>query len=373
VLTGLRRSGKTTLLNLLLSDIPGENKIYFDLEKLNNRELFSQKNYDHILDSLGEMGLNLKRKMYIALDEIQLLPNIVSIIKYLYDHNDIKFLVTGSSSYYLKNLFSESLAGRKLIFELFPLDFGEFLTFKNVRFNPGGDILAAREFNAPEYQRVRALYEEYIAYGGFPEVVLAASAKQKKDLAQDIISSYVSVDIKSFVDFRDERNIYNLIKLLASRIGCRLDYSKLASLAGLSRITVMDYLDLFEKTYLISRLPVFTKNPGREIAKAQKLYFCDNGLVNVLAQNSGGAQFENAVFNQLRGHGELRYYALKTGREIDFILNKQTALECKETPTAQDMPPLSALAKVAGIKKYRLIGRRASPKFSGFIWGGMIR
>ena len=132
VLTGMRRTGKTTLLKHLLADEPSVNKLYIDLERIDNRELFFEKNYDNIIIALQNRGLDFKKKTLIAIDEIQLVSNISSVLKYLYDHFHIKFIVTGSSSYYLKNLFSESLAGRKKIFELYPLDFGEFLVFKEI-------------------------------------------------------------------------------------------------------------------------------------------------------------------------------------------------------------------------------------------------
>ena len=371
VITGMRRTGKTTLVKQLLIDISSDNKIYFDLERLDNRELFSEKNYDSIIYALKQKGIFFDKKAYIILDEIQLAKNIPSVLKYLYDNYNIKFIVTGSSSFYIKNLFTESLSGRKKIFELYPLDFGEFLTFKKV-YDRESKILR-QGFNPSEYQRLKQYYEEFIEYGGFPEVVLAKSNSEKKDLLSDIISSYVNIDIKSLADFRSQKNIYALIKMLASRVGTRLDYSKLSRLVRISRITVQNYIDFFEKTYLITRLPVFTRNTDREIVKAQMLYFCDSGLANILYDLNGGSKFENAVFSQLRHKGELRYYALKNGREIDFILDKKIALECKETPVKSDKKQLGDLSNLAGIKKYYLIGRYQSPRFNNYIWGGDIR
>ena len=371
VITGMRRTGKTTLVKQLLKVADSENKVYIDLERIDNREIFGEKNYDNIIRSLSERGLDFSKKAYIALDEIQLAPEIPSALKYLYDNYDIKFVVTGSSSYYLKNLFGESLAGRKKIFELYPLDFGEFLTFKGVPFTRGD--FSRKTFLPSEYERVKSYYGEYVKYGGFPEVALTDDRAEKKDIVSDIISSYVNIDIKSLSDFRSSKNIYNLMKVLAGRIGTRLDYSKIARITGLSRPTVLNYVDFFEKTYLIKRIPVLARRPDREIVKAQKLYFCDNGIANMLFELSGGAMFENAVFNQLRGKGSLRYYSLKTGREIDFILDNSLALEVKESPTSFDLEPLRELAKSAGVKKFRLVGRNPMPKFTDYVWGGDIK
>lgn len=372
VLTGLRRSGKTTLIQQLLLEIESSNKLYLDLQSLNNQEIFLEKNFDNIINQLKKYGLKTTERIYLALDEIQLLPQIAGTIKYLYDHYDIKFIVSGSSSYYLKNLFSESLAGRKAIFELFPLDFGEFLDFKqaphlkNVAFT-------ASKFDAHEYNRLGAFYEEFIEFGGFPEVALTSSDQEKKRLLNDIISSYINIDIKTLSDFKKTSDIYKLIKMLAARVGTKLDYAKLSRLTGLNRATINNYAELFEKTYLIARLPVYTKNPDREIVKAKKLYFADSGLVNILADVDSGAKFENALFCQMRQHGKLQYYSLKNGREIDFVLNGQIAFEARETPTNTDLTDLASLAQSAGLKTYRLIGRLSSPRFNDYIWGGDIR
>lgn len=370
VLTGMRRTGKTTLIKQLLLDLPNKNSLFFDLQRADIRELFSLKNYDDIRLALISRGLSDKQQMIVALDEIQLLPEITGVIKYLLDTHQIKFIITGSSSYYLKNLFSESLAGRKKVFELFPLSFGEFLTFKNLKL-PKIDWLKSN-FSFDIFNRFSAYYEEFIRFGGFPQVVLAQTENEKRDLLSDIMSSYINIDIKTLADFADERNYYNLAKLLARRVGSRVELTKLASESGLSRHTVANYISFFEKTYLIATLPVYTHSIDREIVKSKKLYFVDTGLANSLAELSSGAQFENTVFNQVTCQGKLRYYALKTGQEIDFVLDEKTALEVKETPTELDQLGLNRISKTANLSNSRLIGRYRSPIFTNYIWGGGI-
>ena len=228
-------------------------------------------------------------------------------------------------------------------------------------------------FDSHEYERTRAFYEEYIRFGGFPEVALLSSDEEKKDMLNDIINSYISVDIKTLSDFKSSDSLYRLLKMLASRAGTKLDCAKLSRLTGLSRLTVKNYIDLFEQTYLIARVYVHTHNRDREIVKAQKLYFSDNGLLNIFGNANSGVMFENAVFTQLRHTGEVRYFSLKTGREIDFILNERVALEAKENPTETDYRTLANLAKRADVSEYQLIGRFFSPSFTNYIWGGMIR
>ncbi|MBI4226381.1 ATP-binding protein [Candidatus Roizmanbacteria bacterium] len=370
VLTGMRRTGKTTLVKQLLLDITNKNSLYLDLQRPDNRELFQQKNYDSIREAFIARGLSDKKTMVVVLDELQLAPESVSAIKYLSDHHRIKFVVTGSSSYYLKNLFSESLAGRKKVFELYPLDFGEFLNFKKISFSQVN--WKKGSFQIHEYNRISSYYEEYIRFGGFPQVVLSLSALEKRDILSDIMSSYVNIDIRSLADFSDERNLYSLAKLLAGRVGSRVEYSKLSRLTGLSRPTVANYISFFEKTYLIKTISVYTKSVDREIVKARKLYFCDTGLANTLAELSSGAQFENTLVNQLAHHYALQYYALKSGQEIDFVLGQGVAIEAKETPTKADLSYLKRLAKTAGIAEVRLVGRNRSPKFNDYAWAGSI-
>jgi uncharacterized protein len=372
VLTGMRRTGKTTLLKKLMEASGIRQKVFFDLERIDNREFFSEKNYETIVYALTQRGISFSDKLLIGIDEIQLVPNLPSVVKYLYDNYDIKFILTGSSSYYLKNRFEESLAGRKKIFEIYPLNFKELLKFKGVAFTPTGDF-TNRPFVAAEYERLKHFYNEYIDFGGFPEVVLSEKTSDKTDLIKDILSSYINLDLTALSDIKKSTEAYKLIKLLAVRVGTRLEISKISSLTGMSRRTVQNYLDMFEQSYLIRTIPVTSTSPDREIVKARKLYFLDNGIASITAGLGSGSKFENAVFNQLLHFGELSYYSLKTGKEIDFILDKKRAFEVKETPLETHLRTANALAKNLGIDKVYVIGRHITQGFPECIWGGFVQ
>lgn len=372
VLTGMRRTGKTTLLKYLMeqSDVP--QKMFFDLERLDNRELFSEKNYETIVYALTQRGIQFSEKVLIGMDEIQLVPNLPSVIKYLYDHYDIKFILTGSSSYYLKNHFEESMAGRKKIFEVYPLRFGELLDFIGVPYPAVESTPFNRPFLHAEYQRLHPYYESFIQFGGFPEVVLSENEADKKDLIADILSSYINFDIASVMDFKKSETAYKLIKLLATRIGSKVDISKLASIAGLSRHSLENYLQLFEQSYLIQTIPVSSASPDREIVKAKKLYFLDNGIASLAAELGSGAKFENAIFNQLRHWGTVSYYSMKSGQEIDFILDRKIAVEVKETAALTDLNHTARLAQNLDIETCYVVARHPTNVFEGFYWGGGI-
>ncbi len=372
VITGIRRSGKTTLVMELLESVNSNNKLYIDLEKMSNRMLFNEDNYENIINSLISMySLNIHSKLFLAIDEIQYVRNIPSIVKYLYDHYNIKFILTGSSTYYLKNLFAESLAGRKKIFELYTLDFGEFLEFKGFDMKPA-DIYK-KNFNRFVYEELKDLYSEFIRFGGLPEVVLSTDVKQKTDLITDILDSYIKIDIKNLVDFENFAAVYKILKLLGNRTGNKLDITKISNSAGFSRTTVSNYVELFEGTYLIKKLPVLSKSPDKEISKTPKIYFQDNGFLNILAEVSGGVMFENSLFNQLKHVGNLNYYALKTGNEIDFVLDKKYSFEVKEYCGDFDLKKLQRLSSNLKIKNSRLIFRYPSDYLNeNYLWGGDI-
>jgi len=111
VLTGMRRVGKTTLLQQLFSEVDSDNKVFLDMENQIDQLIFEESDYNRILDNLATRGIQKNEKVYLFIDEIQLASQIIRPLKYLYDHYKIKFVTTGSSSFYLKNLFSESLSG----------------------------------------------------------------------------------------------------------------------------------------------------------------------------------------------------------------------------------------------------------------------
>jgi hypothetical protein len=354
IITGMRQTGKTTLLNHFYQKIHSKNKLYLDLENPLNRRYFEEENYERIKSSLEFLGLDLSQRAIVFLDEIQFVKNLPSVVKYLIDHYKVKFFLTGSASFYLKNLFTESLAGRKYIFELHPLTFKEFLVFKDLSLRIPDD---PQKVTFPIYQTLAPLYEEYMMFGGFPAVVLKKTVEEKKRTLDDIFSSYFQLEVVQLGDFRRNEVIRDLMLLLVERIGSKLDISKLSRELRISRVTVADYISFLEGTYFIQRIRPFTRGRNSEIRKSPKVYLCDTGLANQLARLDEGRLFENSVFQNLRPKGTLNYYQRKSGVEIDFILNKEYAYEVKVNPTNSDLRKLSALAGQLKLKDYRLVSK----------------
>ena len=372
VITGLRRVGKSTALKYLFEKSNTTNKIYLDLERLENQAVFLKRSYKDIERDLELLGFDFSKPGVIAIDEIQMVKTSSSIIKAFYDDFGVKFIVTGSSSFYLKNHFSESLAGRKRIFEMTPLDFEEFLWFKNKKTEKIQNE-KMKPFFQTFYDLYKDDYEEYLQFGGFPEVVLVAQNVDKIAYLKDILNSHIELDVRLLGDVSSSDVLYKLIHLLANRVGSKIDYSKIASLLGVNRNKVKDYILLLEYTYLIKTVPVFSKSIEVQIAKQDKMYFTDNGLLQICGQLSSGAIFENAVANQLANLGEIQYFEKNVGTEIDFILNKTTAFEVKETPSDFDYNALQKRSKPLNISDYHLIGKKLAPSgYENFIWGGSL-
>lgn len=374
VITGMRRVGKTTTLRWLLDQVPSSNKVYMDLERLDQRAVFEESNYEVAINYFRNLGLNPDQQMTVAVDEIQYVPYLPSVVKYLYDHYGIKFLLTGSSSFYLKNYFSESMAGRKIIFEMFPLGFGEFLDFRGIPYRRR-DSFEEMLFDPHEFDRLHSSYDEYITYGGLPNIVLEPRLDVKRQILNDIFSSYINIDVKAMADFRKLGELQQLLDALSIRIGNKLDITKLSQIIGVTRPTINEFLEFLEKTYVIYRLPAHA-GPDKKVALGKKLYFRDNGIASLFTHPGEGAIFENAIFNQLWNYGDLTYLAKGNKFEVDFILTPQEGqalgLEVKFHPIASDQDRLKWVAQKNDLAQSWLIGRYPTPEFKNFLWGGMI-
>jgi uncharacterized protein len=361
IITGMRQVGKTTLMHQLYEQV-SQPKLWYDFENPLDLLHFENINYDSIYELLKNEAGSSKERLYVFVDEIQNFPGITKIIKYHIDKYNVKYIVTGSSNYYLKNLFPESLSGRKFLFVLEPLSFGEYLFF--VDKSNEHEKKSGLEFNTKhtllDYKKFEIDYNSYLEFGGFPEVVTTPDSGTKKLILKNIFASFFEKDIKVLSDVKDIRELRDLILMLVPRTGNILDITKLSNELGVNRVKIYNYLELLQGVFFIKLISKFSGSIDRTVAGGRKIYFTDTGLLNIIGKVNDGQLFENAIANQLGHYGELNYFNKRSVSEIDFILNKEIAFEVKLRSSLNDLKKLEKNARELGLKQYYLLSKNYS-------------
>jgi len=325
VIQGARQTGKTSLLHIIMRDLPENDYAYLDLEYSNLLEV-CDGGPENLLAYLKQGGmLKNQEKFYVLIDEIQYMSNPSSFLKLIHDHYPyLKLIVSGSSSFDIRRKFQDSLVGRTLNFDLYPLDFEEFLVFKEKPFD-----LHEKIDTRVLLDELTVLYREYVLYGGYPRIVLSDSIQMKEQYLQQIIDTYVRKDIRELGRIRGMDKFNKLLRVLASQSGSLLNVTELANTTQLSKQTLEDYLFILEKTYIIKLLPPFSRNIRSELFKTHKIFFFDTGLLHLLwlkmlPREIMGSVFETAVFSDLAknlGSENINFWRTQDKKEIDFIIS----------------------------------------------------
>ncbi|MGB9707611.1 MAG: ATP-binding protein [Microgenomates group bacterium] len=341
LLLGSRRTGKTSLLYLLLDflkkkGIPPKQTFFFDLENQLTADTLNQiKDYNHFPDYLASLGADLKKRVFVFLDEVQYLNNPSGLIKYLVDHfPNLKFIVTGSASLLVRNVFKDSMVGRVWRFSVRPLSFCEFLRFKEK--NELAKVLTEGQNLSLFQKEFEDLFGEFCLFGGYPEVVLNPRREEKKILLNRLYSDYLRKDIGQIEKIREISAYNNLIRLLAGQVGQLVSDSELSGNLKISRVTVNRFLFLLNETFIIKVLSPYSTNPRQEIIKAPKIYFEDTGLINLLIDSFGDFEFhpakgslvENFVLTEFLKKGidplfHLHFWRTKQKQEVDFVIQEK--------------------------------------------------
>lgn len=335
VLNGPRQVGKTSLLKLIEQEllrkkIKKEQIFYLNLEEI---KILDTLNNDP--ENIFKYVINPEEKNYFFIDEIQYLDNPSNFLKHLYDKyaGKIKIIATGSSSLELKAKFQDSLAGRKVSFSVNPLDFEEFLNFKNF---PYLDYLKKKELPLDIKSDFDNNLSEYLVYGGMPAVTLQKNKTLKEKMLNEYASAYINKDIRAIGKIENIAHFNNLIKILASQIGNLLNINELSNTTGISRRDIEKYLDLLEFTFVLDKILPFRKNVRTQVTKMPKIYFFDLGVRNAILGNfldiesrqDMGSLFENFVFLELKNkaRNKVFFYRAIAKTEIDFIIEKKTEI-----------------------------------------------
>ena len=328
IITGPRQVGNTYLMRLLEEnrETEGRSTLYFNLDIEDDRQFFA---------SQGSLMARVRLELgdspgVIFIDEIQRKTDAGLFLKGLYDMNlPYKFVVSGSGSLELKEKIQESLAGRKRVFTVDPINLHEFVNFKTgYKYEE-----KLQDFIMVEKNLAERLLEEDFVFGGYPRVITAETADRKTEEIKDIYQSYVEKDIKGLLDVGKPQAFTDLLKILASQIGSLVNVAELSSTIGISVKTINSYIWYLERTYIISRVTPFYLNVRKEVTKAPVFYFFDPGLRNYLlglfALPSlpavlSGHLFENVVYNILKQTVNppttINFWRTRDNAEVDFVL-----------------------------------------------------
>jgi len=293
VISGIRRTGKSTLLRLIIQDIGSYNYFNFEDSRATNFEI---NDFERLYDLQTE--LNPECQFYFF-DEIQNIPNWERFVRTLLDRNK-KVFITGSNASLLSSELGTKLTGRHLKYELFPFSFSEMLDFKNLPANLKS-------------------FENYMFNGGFPEFLLAYDIKILQELFKDILYR----DIFVRYSIRNTQVLKNLAFYLISNIGKEFSYNKLKKHFELGSVnTVITFIEYLEDSYLIFTIPKFDYSYKKQLANPKKIYAIDTGLImsnSVSFSKDLGRILENIVFLHLKRRGKEIYY-FKEKNECDFVV-----------------------------------------------------
>ena len=310
IIYGPRRVGKTTLVKDIILKYGDEAK-YISCDILENRQALEIQDDKKLRKFLG------KGKIFV-IDEAQRVVDIGLSLKILVDNfPDIQIIATGSSSFDLANRINEPLTGRTISFTLYPISTNEIKKYK--------ERIGGFDFEK--------LLPELLRFGSYPEIV-SGKAEDKVQYLKEISGNYLFKDIFEFEGVKRPEILVKLLQLLAFQVGNEVSYNELAVKLEINRDTVIRYIGLLEKAFVIFRLYPFARNLRNEIGKKNKIYFYDLGIRNAIIsafnapeeREDLGALWENfCIVERLKFlqdnnlYRNIYFWRTQNKKEIDYV------------------------------------------------------
>lgn len=316
IIQGPRQVGKTTLALEVVKKLQAKGKVrIFNCDDPDHRDLLENKGLDALKNTIGDARV-------VFIDEGQKLTTIGQTLKLLADHykKSLQVVVTGSSTMNLLDKTQESLAGRKKVYTLYPVSLEEM--------SKGHDI-------------ERKDLESLLIFGNYPHVVTTQKRLDKIDVLKELKISYLYRDVFDFEGMKNADVFMNLVKALAHQIGNEVSYTELANLLKINRATVERYIHVLEQSFIVFRLPVYTRNKRRELSKLRKIYFYDVGIRNAVINNFSpldqrddlGALWENFIIIERMKYREYHrieanqyFWRTYDGSEVDLVEEREGKL-----------------------------------------------
>ncbi len=337
IIVGPRQVGKTTLIKELLNGVDYQ---FFDGDDPLVRNELNTPNTEEIKRLIG-------KKKVVFIDEGQRIPGIGLTLKIIVDQlRDVQLWVSGSSSFTLFDELNEPLTGRKWEYELYPISWEEYE-------------------NHTGYLKAQQQLETRLLYGFYPDVI--NNQGEEVEILKNLVNSYLYRDILAYADIRKPQVLDELVQALALQVGNEVNYNELSQLVGVDRQTVINYIDVLEKGYVIFRLRSYSRNVRNEIKKGRKIYFYDNGIRNTIigdfksmdARLDKGALWENFLVAERMKQNSYKFTLAKPyfwrttqQQEVDYVEEKSQQLygfEFKWDPKKKPKLPKTFLDKYQAI------------------------
>lgn len=340
IIYGPRRVGKTTLLNGFLSSTNLKSKLDSG-DNIRIQQILGSQDFTQIIEYASGYDL-------IAIDEAQYIPNIGKGLKIIIDQiPGIHVIATGSSSFDLAGAIGEPLTGRKNTIVLYPIAQDELLSLCN-------------------RHELKERLEEFLVFGSYPEVVMAKSRKDKINILEELVNSYLLKDVLALDRIKAPKVLLDILKLIAFQVGSQVSLNEIATQVKVDVKTIERYLDIFEKAFVIKRIGGFSRNLRKEVVKKAKYYYLDNGIRNAViasfnpldSRNDQGQLWENFLVTERikkcayqNMYGTLYFWRTYGGQELDLVEEREGKLagyEFKWSDKKKSRPPTDWLNSYEG-------------------------
>jgi len=310
IISGIRRSGKSTLLNQIIGNFYEKGVYYLNFEDERLID-FGVNDFNDLYEALLE--LYGERKTFFF-DEIQNVSKWEVFVRRMQDRG-CKFFITGSNASLLSKELGTKLTGRCVSIELYPFSFKEFLTFNGCKLQKNTLSYTA------ERARIKKYFTEYLKHGGMPEYLKYKYPALLKRVYEDILYR----DIVARHDIKQVKALRELGLYFLSNIGGLFSYNNLKKTLGVGSMnTIKSYADFLEDGFLVFLITRFSYSLKQQFVANKKIYCIDNGLAESVAfqfSKNKGKFLENLVFLELkRRYPEIYYYKTANNLEVDFLV-----------------------------------------------------